>query len=123
MGNLPWLFCLLCIVRASLGQRYSSRFDNIDVDSILASKRILANYIKCILDAGPCTAEGREIREHIPEAITTNCEKCTEPQKKIVRKASTFIMKNRPQEWEKIRRKYDPEDKYKESFMNFINEK
>lgn len=44
------------------GQKYNSRFDDIDVDAILANKRVLNNYIKCILYEGPCTSEGREFR-------------------------------------------------------------
>lgn len=59
---------------------------------------------------------------HIPEAITTNCSKCTDAQVKIIKKTSYFIMKNRPEDWERIRKKFDPEEKYKDSFIKFINE-
>ncbi|KAJ8960208.1 hypothetical protein NQ318_003932 [Aromia moschata] len=103
MGRCIGLLCFLCAVAIALGQTYSDKYDKIDIDKILSSKRILNNYIKCILDEGPCTAEGREIKQHIPEAVTTNCEKCTAAQKRIVRKASTFIMRNQPQQWERIR--------------------
>lgn len=43
-------------------QQYTSRFDNVDVDKILANDRILNNYIKCLLEKGPCTQEGRELK-------------------------------------------------------------
>ncbi|KAJ8925796.1 hypothetical protein NQ315_009646 [Exocentrus adspersus] len=114
------LVCLLCVALVT-GQKYSSKYDNIDVDSILSNKRVLNNYIKCILDQGPCTPDGREFRAHIPEAITTNCSKCTDAQVNIIRKTSSFIMKDRPQDWEKIRIKFDPDGKYKDSFTKFVN--
>uniref|UniRef100_A0A336LYC3 CSON007979 protein n=1 Tax=Culicoides sonorensis TaxID=179676 RepID=A0A336LYC3_CULSO len=43
-------------------KQYTSRFDNVDVDKILKNDRILNNYIKCLLEKGPCTQEGRELK-------------------------------------------------------------
>ncbi|XP_018563006.1 ejaculatory bulb-specific protein 3 [Anoplophora glabripennis] len=114
------LVCLICI-SSVIGQKYSNKYDHIDIDRILSNKRVLNNYIKCILDQGPCTPDGREFRDHVPEAITTNCAKCTEAQINIIRKTSVFIMKKRPEDWEKIKNKFDPQEKYKDSFMKFIN--
>lgn len=45
-----------------IGQKYSNKYDNIEIDQILSNKRVLNNYIKCILDEGPCTPDGREFR-------------------------------------------------------------
>lgn len=42
--------------------KYTTKYDNIDVDSILSSKRLLKNYLNCLLDKGPCTADGRELK-------------------------------------------------------------
>lgn len=42
--------------------RYTTKYDNIDVDRIVASRRLLQNYVKCLLDQGPCTAEGKELK-------------------------------------------------------------
>jgi hypothetical protein len=41
---------------------YTTKYDNVDIDSILSNSRILSNYIKCLLDEGPCTPDGRELR-------------------------------------------------------------
>jgi len=47
----------------TLAQRqYTNKFDNVDVDSVLTNNRILTNYIKCLMDKGPCTPEGRELK-------------------------------------------------------------
>jgi hypothetical protein len=41
---------------------YTTKYDNVDVESILNNRRILTNYIKCMLDEGPCTPDGRELK-------------------------------------------------------------
>lgn len=57
------ILCVVCVVHLSYAQeKYDSKYDNINVDEILGNKRVLSNYIKCILDEGPCTPEGREFR-------------------------------------------------------------
>ncbi|XP_074036744.1 ejaculatory bulb-specific protein 3 [Leptinotarsa decemlineata] len=116
------LLCMFVIVNVAFCETYNTKYDQIDVDSILASKRVLTNYIKCILDEGPCTPDGREFRKHIPEAITTNCAKCSDSQKRIIRKTSRFIERERPQDWNRISRKFDPQQKFTASFRKFLNE-
>lgn len=41
---------------------YSNMFDNIDVDAIINNNRILNQYVNCILDRGPCTADGYSLK-------------------------------------------------------------
>nr|CAH7747823.1 unnamed protein product [Callosobruchus chinensis] len=113
------VFLASCLCEES---KYTTKYDNIDIDRILSNRRILTNYIKCILDQGPCTADGREFRRNIPDALQTGCQKCSEAQKKIVQKTSDHIRKNRPDDWDKIRLKFDPEGKYSKTFEQFLNE-
>lgn len=42
--------------------KYTTKYDNIDVDRIVASRRLLQNYVNCLLDKGPCTPEGKELK-------------------------------------------------------------
>lgn len=84
-------FCIIAIVYISACQgdeTYDVKFDNVDVDEILKSERLLTNYITCLLDKGPCTEDGRDLKEILPDAIGTDCSKCTEKQKE----GSTKIM-------------------------------
>jgi hypothetical protein len=66
MGNkhlIAGLWCLLvlqCVVVSS--DKYSSRYDNIDLDTILGNKRALNAIIRCVLEKGPCSPEGRELK-------------------------------------------------------------
>lgn len=56
------LSVVLCSVVCIFGQQYTQKYDNIDVDSVLSNSRIRTNYVKCLLETGPCTPEGRELR-------------------------------------------------------------
>lgn len=60
--------CVLCgllvavAVQGATTGGYNTRLDSVDVDKILANPRVLSNYVKCIVDKGPCTSEGKEIK-------------------------------------------------------------
>lgn len=41
---------------------YTDRYDNINVKEILNNRRLLIPYVKCILEQGRCTPEGKELR-------------------------------------------------------------
>jgi hypothetical protein len=70
---------------------YDVKYDNVDVDEILKSERLLLNYINCLMEEGPCTEDGRELKETLPDAISTNCSKCTEKQKSGSEKIMHFM--------------------------------
>jgi hypothetical protein len=38
------------------------RWDYINVDEILRSDRLVNNYVKCLLDKGPCTPDGADLK-------------------------------------------------------------
>jgi hypothetical protein len=38
------------------------RWDYINVDEILRSERLINNYVKCLLEKGPCTPDGAELK-------------------------------------------------------------
>lgn len=56
------LFCAILVVVVSAQNKYTTKYDNIDVDRILSNDRVLANYIKCLMEEGPCTPDGRELK-------------------------------------------------------------
>ena len=43
-------------------EKYTTRYDNIDIDHIVQSKRLLTSYVNCLLEKGPCTTEGKELK-------------------------------------------------------------
>ncbi|CAG9860419.1 unnamed protein product [Phyllotreta striolata] len=109
---------LLAIVFAvANGQnKYTTKYDNVDVDKILKNERVLTNYIKCMLDEGPCTAEGRELKRTLPDALSSGCTKCNEKQKDTAEKVIRHLMAKKEKEWERLAKKYDPQGLYKKRY-------
>lgn len=42
--------------------KYTTKYDNIDLDEIIKSDRLLKNYVNCLLDKGKCTPDGAELK-------------------------------------------------------------
>nr|AHE13801.1 chemosensory protein 3 [Lissorhoptrus oryzophilus] len=109
-------FCAL-LSRSKRAEMYTTKYDNIDVDSILASTRLLKNYVNCLLDQGPCSPEGKELKKYLPDAIATECTKCSEAQKKIAGKVFSHMLLKHRDDFEKITAKYDPERKIYNKYL------
>jgi hypothetical protein len=61
------------LAAAEKPKTYSTKYDNVDVDSILGNSRILTNYIKCMLDEGPCTPDARELKSEYLDFVLPLC--------------------------------------------------
>lgn len=65
MARLSWcgiVLVALLVCSALAEDKYTNKFDNFDIDKVLSNHRILTSYIKCLLDEGTCTNEGRELK-------------------------------------------------------------
>lgn len=60
--------------------------------------------------------------EDLPNAIETKCVKCSEAQKKLIRKACKHIIERKPDEWKLLINKYDPSGQHQEDFQKFLKE-
>lgn len=49
-------------VCAAVAQDYTKKYENVNIETILSNDRVITNYIKCLLDQGACTREGRELK-------------------------------------------------------------
>jgi len=64
------LFLVFFLVALSLAEsarirrdeKYTTRYDDINLDDILASDQLLDNYFNCIMDRGRCTPDGAELK-------------------------------------------------------------
>nr|ALG36159.1 chemosensory protein 6 [Sclerodermus sp. MQW-2015] len=108
---------VLAVISCALAQRYTTKYDNIDLDQILRSERLLNNYVNCLLDAGNCTPDGKELKKSLPDALASGCSKCSEKQKEGSEKVIRFLVNERPQVWDKLAKKYDPTGEYKLKFQ------
>ncbi|XP_070495473.1 ejaculatory bulb-specific protein 3-like [Chironomus tepperi] len=99
---------ILCIVSLTLVNAQLSRLANFDINTLLKNDRILNNYMKCLLDKGPCTNDGRDLKKHLPEALQTTCGQCSLKQKKDTKKLINHLETKKPQIFGEVRAKYDP---------------
>nr|CAJ01448.1 hypothetical protein [Apis mellifera] len=110
------LMAAIVLVAARPDESYTSKFDNINVDEILHSDRLLNNYFKCLMDEGRCTAEGNELKRVLPDALATDCKKCTDKQREVIKKVIKFLVENKPELWDSLANKYDPDKKFRVKF-------
>ncbi|XP_058062024.1 ejaculatory bulb-specific protein 3-like [Anopheles bellator] len=109
------VFAILAIVAAQDAQ-YTTKYDGIDLDEILKSDRLFNNYYKCLMDEGRCTPDGNELKRILPEALQTNCAKCSEKQRAGAVRVINYMIDNRKEQWEALQKKYDPENLYVEKY-------
>lgn len=58
--SLVLVACFACI--GSVLTAYTTKYDNVDLDEILANDRLFSNYYKCLLDQGNCSPDGAELK-------------------------------------------------------------
>ncbi|KAJ8717930.1 hypothetical protein PYW07_005860 [Mythimna separata] len=109
---------LLCVMVAAVvaDEKYTDKYDNIDLDEILSNKRLLDAHYKCVMDKGKCTAEGKELKDHLTEAIENGCAKCTENQEKGAQKVIDHLIKNELDMWRELAAKYDPTGNWRKKY-------
>nr|XP_034835688.1 allergen Tha p 1-like [Maniola hyperantus] len=115
------LFCLLGAVLAE--EKYSDKYDNFDLNEVLQNKRLLQSYANCILDKGKCTPEGKELREHIQDALETGCKKCTDAQSKGATTVINHVIENEPEIWKELTAKYDPQGIWLKKYEDLAKER
>ncbi|XP_073847769.1 ejaculatory bulb-specific protein 3-like [Musca autumnalis] len=104
---------------AATGQ-YTTKYDNINIDEVLASDRLLNNYFNCLIEKGSCTPEAKELKQVIPDALKTECSKCNEKQKKAADKVIHFLIEKKPALWKQLQAKYDPDNIYYNKYKALI---
>ena len=56
--------CWIVLVASALAQerRYSTKYDNIDIDTVVKNERLVTSYVGCLLDKRPCTPDAAELK-------------------------------------------------------------
>ncbi|KAH1014791.1 hypothetical protein HUJ05_012618 [Dendroctonus ponderosae] len=95
---------------------YASKYDHIDVGAILNNRRMVNYYSACLLSQGACPPEGVELKRILPEALQTNCARCSEKQATIALMAIKRLKKEYPKIWSELSEKWDPSDSFVKRF-------
>ncbi|XP_066259548.1 ejaculatory bulb-specific protein 3-like isoform X1 [Euwallacea similis] len=93
--------------------RYTTKYDNVDIEEILKSDRLLKNYMNCLLDKGRCTPDAQELKNNLPDGLENGCSKCSPKQKEIGRKVLKFLIEEKRPYFDQLEAKYDPNGKYR----------
>jgi hypothetical protein len=48
--------------RVRRDEKYTTKYDNLNLDEILASDRLVNNYVRCLLDTGRCTSDATTLK-------------------------------------------------------------
>ncbi|CAG4947247.1 unnamed protein product [Colias eurytheme] len=107
-------FCVIALAAVTNARpdTYTNKYDGIDLKEILNNRRLLVPYVKCALEQGKCSPEGKELRSHIKEALENYCGKCTDTQKNGTRLVITHLINHESDFWNQLVDKYDPSKKY-----------
>ncbi|XP_063894380.1 ejaculatory bulb-specific protein 3-like [Helicoverpa armigera] len=106
------LIAMAIALVCAYAEEYPNKYDNMNLDEVLGNKRLLNGYMKCALDKGPCTAEGRDLKYYISDGLKTGCSKCTARQRKGIKKVMKHLIKHEPEYWKQAVDKYDPDRLY-----------
>ncbi|XP_012258806.1 ejaculatory bulb-specific protein 3-like [Athalia rosae] len=86
---------------------YSDKYDYIKPEEILENNRLRDQYYACFIGSSPCiTPDAKFFKSNFPEAIVTQCRKCTEKQKRMFDTLSTWYTEKRPDEWKALIAKF-----------------
>lgn len=61
-------------------------------------------------------------KEILPEALETDCKKCSEKQKESAEKILRFIINQKQDVWTKLSEKYDPSNKFVTKYQDKVDE-
>ncbi|KYN04073.1 PREDICTED: ejaculatory bulb-specific protein 3-like [Cyphomyrmex costatus] len=91
---------LVCVFAAEK-ELYSDRYDDINIEDILANEKLRTQYYNCLAGIARCkTADAKFFSDVIGEALQTQCRKCTEKQKNLLDTLVDWYTKNKPEDWE-----------------------
>ncbi|XP_017877704.1 ejaculatory bulb-specific protein 3-like [Ceratina calcarata] len=115
--------CFL-LVQVSCDEKYTTKYDEVDINAILNSERLLNGYVNCLLNRGPCTPDASELKKNLPDALEHECSACSEKQKEFADKISHYLIDNREEDWSLLEAKYDPTGAYRQQYLeNQVKEK
>ncbi|XP_037295107.1 ejaculatory bulb-specific protein 3 [Manduca sexta] len=102
----------ILLTYAEVNSTYTTEYDGFDIREVMRNERLLTSYVNCLLDKGPCTAEGKELKKNLPDAAQNDCKKCTQRQKENADLMIQYMEENRPDDWNKLELKYDANETY-----------
>nr|AVM86430.1 chemosensory protein [Corythucha ciliata] len=115
-GVIVVLLVAVCSVTQAGESKYTTKYDNVDLDEILRNTRLYDRYIKCLTNKDDCSPDGKELRDILPDALKTKCAKCSEKQKSGAEKVLKFIYEKKRTDFDELEKIYDPKGTYRKEY-------
>lgn len=57
-----FVIALLAILSVHADEKYTTKYDNIDLEELVKNERLLKSYVDCLMDKGSCSPDGQELK-------------------------------------------------------------
>nr|ARO46439.1 chemosensory protein 1 [Pachypeltis micranthus] len=116
-GKLLFVFIFAVALSGALtAELYTTKYDNIDIEDILNNERLYQKYFDCLRSSGKCTADGQYLKEVLPDALQTECSKCSDKQKHGAEKVLRFMLTKKPEDYQVLENIFDKESIYRKKY-------
>uniref|UniRef100_A0A8D8UYY6 Chemosensory protein n=1 Tax=Cacopsylla melanoneura TaxID=428564 RepID=A0A8D8UYY6_9HEMI len=118
------MFCLVgvaVLLTPSMGYEFEGE-EAFDCEQMMKNERVLNGIVDCLKsdDAECGTIVFTKIKELAPEIMQTVCGKCTDAQKAKFKICTNEFIKLRPEDYDIIAKKLDPENKFRGPMEEFL---
>nr|QIJ45717.1 chemosensory protein [Glyphodes pyloalis] len=121
MARFVFVALAICISLALADDtKYSTENDNFDLEGVIAKPEEFKKFTGCFLDRNPCDAVASDFKNDFPEVFKEACAKCTDAQKHLMNRYLAVVKEQYPQDFEEIKKKYDPESKYLAALLKAV---
>ncbi|XP_033228918.1 ejaculatory bulb-specific protein 3-like [Belonocnema kinseyi] len=112
---------------------YMTRWDKVNLDEILDSKRLLQHYFNCLMSRGPCPPDGMELKSEFSSHFITltflfYMNPISMKEFSLLRlnkqgnsfsryQTKNWLIEFEPERFEKLANKYDPEGTYRRKYL------
>ncbi|XP_022911035.1 ejaculatory bulb-specific protein 3-like [Onthophagus taurus] len=124
MARLVLLYFLIGYVflLVNCADKYTTKYDGINVNDIINNRRLLLGYCRCLLGKSACSPDGAELKKNLRDAIETKCSRCSDKQKEGAKIILRHLIDHERDEcWDPIEKEYDPTGKYAREYMEEIS--
>ncbi|KAL1465804.1 hypothetical protein WDU94_005344 [Cyamophila willieti] len=117
-----YLVGIVAILTPSMGYDEFEGQENFDCQLMMKNDRVVNGMVECLKSEEPeCgTIMFTKMKEYAPEILETVCGKCTDEQKSKFKSCTNEFIKMRPDDFESIMKKYDPDNKYRGPLEEFL---
>nr|WJJ70413.1 venom protein U-MPTX.7-Mc11 [Megalopyge crispata] len=111
---------LIALAAVAAAEYYDSKYDSFNEQEVIENSRLLKAYCLCFLDQGPCTEEGKQFKNLIPDALQNDCAKCSPKQKPKIRNLMKALQTKYLELYNNLLDKYDPSKLHRETIEKFL---